>query len=134
MTYQILEFPHFTDVKGTLTPFELGTDFPFPVKRVYTVTGSPGVTRGAHAHQVESEVFVVVSGSVTALVDDGQRSEKIQLDSPKKGILVPQMCWHEFFDFSPDAVLLCFSSTPYLPGADNYITDKATFYEQLKAQ
>lgn len=134
MTYKILDFPHFTDTKGTLTPFELGDDFPFTVQRVYTVTGRPGVTRGAHAHQIESEVFVVVNGSVTALVDDGKRSEKVQLDAPNKGLFVPRMCWHEFFNFSPEAVLLCFSSTPYQPGVHNYITDKATFYQQLKAQ
>ena len=134
MKYKILEFPHFIESRGTLTPFEFDYDFPFPVKRVYTVTGTEGATRGAHAHLKESEVFVVVSGSVTAIIDDGKGSEQIILDEPNKGLYVATMCWHEFVNFSEDAVLLCFSSTHYLPGETNYITDRDEFYNLIKAQ
>jgi len=132
MSYELFDFPHFVDAKGTLTPFEFDEKFPFSVKRVYTVTGVEGVVRGAHAHTQESEVFVCVAGSVTAIVDDGQKSQKIALDHPSKALHVRTMCWHEFEAFSKDAVLLCFSSTHYLPGEQNYISDREEFYERLK--
>ena len=131
MSFEILKFPHFAETRGTLTPFELDSEFPFPVKRVYTVTAPAGQTRGAHAHIQESEVFVAISGTITARVDDGQQKKAIILDHPSKGLYVKTMCWHEFYDFSPDAVLLCFSSTHYLPGAQNYITDHTEFISAL---
>lgn len=134
MRYQIIEFPTFIDTKGTLTPFEFNDAFPFEVKRVYSVTGREGVTRGAHAHLIESEVFVVLTGSVMARVDDGENVAEISLDQPGKALYVKDLCWHEFYDFSENAVLLCFSSTHYLPGESNYITEKSKFYERLKIQ
>mgnify|MGYP001954049438 CR=1 FL=1 len=131
MSYEILKFPHFAESRGTLTPFEFDAEFPFAVKRVYTVTGNAGSIRGAHAHTQESEIFVVVAGSVPPVVDDGETCEEIVLDHPSKALYVQTMCWHEFKDFSPEAVLLCFSSTHYLPGEQNYIIDRDEFYNLI---
>ncbi len=125
--YQILTFPHFEDSRGTLTPFELDANFPFETKRVYLVTGNEKAVRGGHAHKIESEVFVAAKGTITAKVHNGNNEEEIQLDHPSKALLVHKGCWHEFYEFSKDAVMLCFSSTHYLPGEANYITDKDLF-------
>ena len=125
--YEVLEFPFFSDDRGDLIPFELDGTFPFAVKRVYLVTGNEGEVRGGHAHKIEDEVFVAASGCVKALVNDGGGDEEITLDAKNKALLVRKDCWHEFYDFSPDAVMLCFSSTHYLPGEENYIMDKETF-------
>jgi len=131
MSFELLEFPHFTENRGTLTPFEFDDKFPFSVKRVYTVTAPMGQVRGAHAHIQESEVFVAISGTIKARVDDGSGAQEIALNHPSKALYVKTMCWHEFYDFSPGAVLLCFSSTHYLPGEENYITDHAEFRSAL---
>ena len=128
--YQIIDFPHFSDERGTLTPFELDESFPFEVKRVYAVTAADGAVRGGHAHKVESEIFVATSGSITAVVNDGCGDQTIELDAPNKALLVRPGCWHEFTNFSPNAVMLCFSSTHYFPGQENYITDKEAFLAQ----
>ena len=126
--WQLINFPHFIDERGTLTPFELNESFPFSVKRVYTVTASDSsVTRGAHAHLIEEEIFVAVSGQITARVHDGSKETTVLLGKPNQGLLVRQHCWHEFTNFSADAVMLCFSSTHYLPGTQNYLTDKDEF-------
>lgn len=125
-----LEFPHFADQRGTLTPFELDEKFPFTVKRVYVVTAESDQIRGGHAHKVESEVFVAANGTIKALVNDGGDDQTIELDARNKALVVHPGCWHEFYDFSDDAVMLCFSSTHYLPGEENYITDKAEFLTQ----
>lgn len=125
--YSVIDFPHFADLRGTLTPFEFDDTFPFLVKRVYLVTATDNAVRGGHAHKVESEVFVAASGSITATVNDGSGDQIITLNQPNQALLVHPGCWHEFSNFSDNAVMLCFSSTHYLPGEENYITNKATF-------
>ena len=130
--FEILEFPYFSDERGTLTPFEFDDGFPFEVKRVYFVTGKEGGVRGAHAHLIEQEVFVAISGSVTALVNDGSGDQEIILDQPNKALLVRTNCWHEFKDFSSDAVLACFSSTHHMPGEENYVTGKGEFLRKYR--
>lgn len=129
--YKILNFPLFKDFRGSLIPFELNNNFPFAVKRVYLVTANNHAKRGGHAHKIESEMFVAAQGSVKALIHDGTKEEVITLDQQNRGLVVHPYCWHEFYDFSADAVLLCFSSTHYLPGEENYIIDKEVF---LKTQ
>ena len=131
--FEILKFPHFSDERGTLTPFEFDDGFPFEVQRVYFVTGAEGAVRGAHAHLIEQELFVAISGSLTALVNDGSGDQEIILDQPNKALLVRTGCWHEFQNFSPDAVMACFSSTHHMPGEENYVTDKEEFLRKFRA-
>ncbi len=128
--FKILNFPFFSDTRGDLIPFELNEKFPFPVKRVYLVTSKGDQIRGGHSHLIEDELFVAASGSITAIVNDGTGDRKIQLDQKNKALLVRKNCWHEFKNFSPEAVLLCFSSTHYLPGPENYIMSKEEFLRQ----
>jgi len=132
--FKVIDFPHFTDERGGLVPFELDHTFPFAVKRVYLVTANNGQTRGGHAHKMESEVFVAAQGSITALVNDGSGDQTIALNTPNKALLVNTNCWHEFYNFSGDAVLLCFSSTHYTPGEKNYVMDKDQFLSETKTQ
>jgi len=121
-----MEFPFFSDSRGETVPFELDEKFPFPVKRVYVVTGKASAVRGGHAHKKEEELFVCVSGSVTAVIHDGKNERKIILDKKNKGLYIRALCWHEFKNFSPDAVLLAFSST-HFEGRGGYIEDKNEF-------
>ncbi len=124
--WQMIEFPFFSDARGETIPFELDKKFPFPVKRVYVVTGTKDGSRGGHAHKCEEEVFVAVSGAVTAIVNDGSGDKKIVINKKYKGLLVRSGCWHEFRNFSSDAVLLAFSST-HFEGRGGYIEDKEKF-------
>lgn len=128
-SYKIIEFPHFSDSRGETVPFELDENIPFEVKRVYIVTGNKDEVRGGHAHRTEHEVFVCVSGSVKTWVHDGEKGEEIMLDRRNKGIYIPTDCWHEFYEFSADAVLLALSSTHY-DGRNDYIEDKEAFLKK----
>ena len=130
--FEILNFPHFEDKRGTLTPFEFDKNFPFDVKRTYLVTAKEGQKRGGHAHLIEDEIFLASSGSLEVVLHDGEKEHKIVLDNPSKAVLVKKDCWHEFQNFSKDAVMLCFSSTHYLPGEKNYITSKKEFLKNKK--
>lgn len=116
--------PSFREERGTLLPVEFDDHFPFAVQRTYFLKNvPPNTTRGAHCHLLEEEVFVCVAGKCRALIDaDGSGKQEYWLDDSSKAIYVGTEVWHEFDSFSTDAVLLAFSSTHYLPGAQNYVT------------
>ena len=134
MSYKLIDFPVFKDERGSLLPFELEENslIPFSVKRVYLVQANDGQVRGGHAHQQEQELFVAIGGEITALVNDGDGDKEIVLKPNEQGLYVSTMCWHEFTNFSSTASLLCFSSTPYFPGKNNYIMNKKEFLTHQK--
>jgi dTDP-4-dehydrorhamnose 3,5-epimerase-like enzyme len=122
--------PEFSDERGALIPIEFDKDFPIKnVKRVYFLHNTPSnMTRGAHCHFIEEEVFVCIKRKCSApIAQRGTEKKEILLDNPTKAIFVGTKVWHEFIDFSEDAILLCFSSTHYLPGEENYELDYKKF-------
>ncbi len=129
MNWGIITLPKHADSRGWLAPCEF-ENLPFVPVRAYWLHGKPNEMRGQHAHHVEHELFVCLSGSCTAEVEDTRGVATVQLDSPNKGIYIPTYCWHQFQDFSEDCVLLALASTPYMPGDANYITDRTTFRNQ----
>lgn len=123
-----IEFPHHdSSESGKLVPIELESALPFKTKRIYYISAVPvGAVRGAHAHTIEEECFICIRGRCTATVStDGVNMQKIALYQPHVGLYVSKLVWHEFSNFTPDAIMLCISSTPYLP--DNYINNLDDF-------
>ena len=129
--YEILTFPEYYDARGSLVPFEFST-LPFVPQRAYLVTATEGAIRGGHSHAIEQEIFLITNGSAILVLNYGKGDEEIILDTKTKGVLVKTDCWHELKNFSPDAVVLAFSSTPYLPGESNYLTDKDEFLKKFQ--
>jgi dTDP-4-dehydrorhamnose 3,5-epimerase-like enzyme len=129
--FEIINFPKFEDDRGETIPFEFDKKFPFEVKRTYLVTSKNNQIRGGHAHLIEDEVFVAAQGSIKAIINDGSGDQEIILNQKNKALVIRNYCWHEFLEFSDNAVLLCFSSTHYLSGEKNYIMDKEKFLEKL---
>ena len=130
-----IELPlHDERARGKLVPIELDAAIPFEVKRVYYLWNIPtGAVRGAHAHTQEKEFFVCLRGRCAIKVStDGSAPYKIIMNAPNRGIFVDNLVWHEFTDFSPDAILLCLSSTSYMP--DNYINSFEEFAKIAKQQ
>lgn len=130
--YEWFDLTHIVQPKGTTLPIEFDATFPFEVKRIYSITGNKTHLRGGHAHQKEEEVFVCLSGSFKVLLDQGQGPQIFEMNTQNKALWVKTYCWHEFFDFSPDAIMLCISSVHYTPGAENYITNKDDFYTEIQ--
>jgi dTDP-4-dehydrorhamnose 3,5-epimerase-like enzyme len=109
-----INFSPLGDARGSLVALEGDSTIPFPIKRVYYIFGtSTGVARGFHAHKNLKQVAVCVSGKCRLILDNGNVSEEIWMDSPTKGVLIKEMVWREMHDFSDDCVLLVLASEHY---------------------
>lgn len=124
-TVKSIQAPHFI-----MHPAELKDFIDFEVKRFYYITDTTGPT-GAHCHLKENELFVLVQGTCTAVVDRGQGLEEIPM-AMNDAHYVGKYVWHHFKDFSADAVLLAFSSTNYNPDRSDYIEDYEEYLEARK--
>ena len=118
------------DPRGSLTVCDLVGGLPFSAKRFFLVHGVPGnESRGQHAHKSCHQFLLCLSGSVTAMVDDGLKREFIRLDRPGLGLYMPPMTWGTQSNFTQGATLLVIASDLYDP--EDYIRNYQDF---LKAK
>jgi dTDP-4-dehydrorhamnose 3,5-epimerase-like enzyme len=123
---RIVQLKQFLDVTGDLVVAEVADQLPFVASRVFMISGVPeGQPRGIHAHRECAQFLICVSGSVLAMVDNGDRREVLLLDSPARGLYMPPMTWGTQYDYSSDAVLLVLASHNY--DAGDYIHDYEEF-------
>lgn len=116
----------FGDSRGALTVGEFNRDIPFEVKRYFAIFDVPAEkVRGEHAHRACHQFLVCIKGCCAVVVDDGKSRREILLDAPEKGLHLPPLTWGTQYKYSPDAVLLVFTSDYY--DKDDYIADYATF-------
>lgn len=116
--------------KMTMSPLELKEYIDFEVKRVYFITNlKDGI--GKHCHHDEKELFVMIKGSCVATIDQGRGFEKIKMEAPTDAIYVGNYIWHQFDEFSEDAILLALSSTNYNPDRTDYIEDYDEYLRYL---
>jgi uncharacterized cupin superfamily protein len=111
-TYSIAEFKDFID---------------FEAKRIYFIQDCKQPT-GQHCHKVEKELFVMIKGKCTAVIDRGNGKEDVVFNSPGEALYAGNYVWHGFKDFSADAVLLAVSSTNFIEDRSDYIED----YEEYR--
>lgn len=128
--YKVFTLKNIQAPNFLMTPLELKDYIDFEVKRVYFIRDPQGPKlTGAHCHRVEeNELFVMLAGSCTAVLDDGHGLEEVKMEAPKSALYVPKMVWHHFKDLSDDAVLLAITSTNYNPNRSDYCED----YEEFK--
>ncbi|MFF2480875.1 sugar 3,4-ketoisomerase [Paenibacillus sp. NPDC058071] len=128
LSSKIIEVNVLGDDRGQLTVVEENKTIPFEMKRVFYIYGTvEGVRRGFHAHYKTRQALICVSGSCSIHLDNTERKEEVQLDSPNKVLILEPNDWHEMYDFSPDCVLLVLASHLYDP--DDYIRDYSKFLE-----
>jgi dTDP-4-dehydrorhamnose 3,5-epimerase-like enzyme len=102
------------------------TTIPFPIQRVYYITGtSGGALRGRHAHKTLRQAIFCVNGSFELELDDGKQTTSVCLDTPYQGIYMGPYVWHVMRSFSPECVILVLASAPY--DESDYIRDYAEF-------
>ena len=128
--YKVFTLKNIQAPNFLMTPLELKDYINFEVKRVYFICKpqGPKIT-GAHCHIAEEdELFVMMAGTCTAVVDDGHGLEEIKLVGPTHALAVPRLVWHHFKDISDDAVLVAITSTNYTPNRADYCEN----YEDFK--
>ncbi len=108
------------DPKFIMSPVELKDYIDFEVKRVYFISQTQKDS-GAHCHKIEKEFFILVQGTCEAIIDCGSGQERLPMIAPTSAVYVSNYVWHQFVNFSPDAILLALSSTNYNPTREDYI-------------
>lgn len=116
--------------KATYSFAELKDFIDFEVKRLYYIQKCKEAT-GQHCHKIEKEIFILASGTCTAVIDRGQGKEEIPMSGPGDAIYVGNYVWHGFKDFSADALLIALSSTNYSPDRSDYIEDYEVYKQQV---
>lgn len=125
--------PIITDIRGSISVGEAGSNLPFLPKRYFTVFNVPSrEVRGEHAHRTCHQLLTCLKGQVTLVVDDGANREEAILDSPSIGVYIPPMVWAVQFRYSPDAVLLVLASEAYDPA--DYIREYDEFLNLTRNQ
>jgi mannose-6-phosphate isomerase-like protein (cupin superfamily) len=122
-------------VKGRDNMYELfeidqATYVDFDIKRIYYLTDLHGPT-GQHCHYIEKELFVMATGSCTAIIDRGYGKEEMPMVQGQ-AIYVGNQVWHGFKDFSSDAMLMAVSSTKHNPDRSDYLEDYDQYLEYIK--
>jgi hypothetical protein len=107
---------------GQLVVFHQGVEVPFPILRIYYLTG---VLPGANLKY--RQVMIPISGSFSVTIDDGERKETFRLSSPAEGLFIPEKTWRTVHDFTSDAICLVICSEAYDPL--DYIKDYGKFIQ-----
>ncbi|MBT3418913.1 MAG: FdtA/QdtA family cupin domain-containing protein [Candidatus Magasanikbacteria bacterium] len=128
--FEMVEIKKIPTEKFIMSPVELKEYIDFDVKRVYFIT-QPNSDTGSHCHLQEKEFFILINGTCTAVIDQGNGLEEFKMEGPTSGLYVANYVWHHFKDFSEGSVLLALSSTNYNPNRSDYIED---YDEYLKVR
>jgi dTDP-4-dehydrorhamnose 3,5-epimerase-like enzyme len=130
---RLIELPHFSDERGSLSVVEAEKAFPFPIRRVFWLYGIQNEKgRGGHAHDENTEFIIPVAGSFSIWLDDGQTRVKLLMDKPNIGVIVPPMTWSYLVDFQPETVCLVLATHPYSP--PGYIYDYRDFLKRTQCE
>ena len=125
-SYELYNFKTLGDDRGSLISIEEGYNAPFDIKRVYYIFDTKkGVERGFHAHINLKQMAIVVKGSCTFVIDDGNKRVDIKLTTPNEGLFMEGLLWREMKDFSSDCVLIVLASEHY--DENDYIRDYSNF-------
>lgn len=125
--FEFFTLPAFDDYKGSLVPFEFKEYINWVPQRVYYTFNNSG-SRGGHAHRFEKEFFICPRGQITVKLHNGKEWYIEHLNGPTTAVRVDNMVWHEFTDFTDDAILLAVSSTNY--DEADYIRDFDKFLKE----
>jgi dTDP-4-dehydrorhamnose 3,5-epimerase-like enzyme len=129
MKIQIIDLPKIIDPRGNLSVIE-GNTLPFPIKRVYFLYDVPsGAERGGHAHVDQKEFLIATSVSFDVILNDGFSIEKVTLNKPNQGLLIPEGVWRELQNFCSGAVCLVIASDVY--DEADYIRDYSDFLKSV---
>ncbi len=126
-----ISVPSAKDARGQVNFLELGKGLDFqPVRLFWLHHIAPGQWRGRHGHRESKLVFIPVSGSCRAHLDDGTFKETVPLDDPTKALYVAPWVWHELTDFAAGTAIMIIASSFY--DEAEYLRDYEVFKREVK--
>jgi carbonic anhydrase/acetyltransferase-like protein (isoleucine patch superfamily) len=127
----LTRLPEFLDLRGSLSVIQQDAGLAYAPRRVFfTYDIANRRIRGSHAHRTLHETLIVVGGSATIVVDDGDNRKQVRLDSPSLALHCPPMLWLTQYDYSPGATLVVLASDGY--DEADYIREYDTFLNELR--
>ena len=82
MKSRLITLPKIEDPRGNLSVIEKN-NIPFPIRRVYFLYDVPsGAELGGHAHKVQKEFIIAVSGCFDVVLKDGKSQTFFQMNMP----------------------------------------------------
>jgi dTDP-4-dehydrorhamnose 3,5-epimerase-like enzyme len=107
------------DPRGALTVVEFNTAVPFPVARLFYVSGVPaGLSRGGHAHYRCSQYLICQAGRLGIALADGDRERRLELSAGQAMLVEPGIFATQTY-LDDASVLLVLCDRPY--EAEDYI-------------
>ena len=95
----------YSDHRGSLMPFEIGTNLPFPMRRFFCINVvEPGITRAEHCSSAE-ELLVVLCGAAECDADNGAATASVRLQAGATALWVRPGVWIRLRDFLPNSVI-----------------------------
>ena len=128
---RLVELPTFVDERGSVSVIEWEGVLPFQPRRLYYLHHlAHGTRRGGHAHWIDQEVILALSGRFIVATDDGSSRREHLLDQPNIGLHIPSLIWHQLHSFSAGAVCAVLASEPY--NEQDYIRDYDRFLKDSR--
>jgi len=125
-----IKFPTHIDERGQLSVVELNNYIDWVPRRIYYLTDVK-MDRGGHAVRGEKKIYICMQGTMTAKMHDGDKWQEFKMKGPDDALIINEMCWREFTDFSEGSVLMAISSVNY--EKDKYIFDMDQFLLESKS-
>jgi dTDP-4-dehydrorhamnose 3,5-epimerase-like enzyme len=116
---RIDKLPVMRDARGSLTAIDFAKQVPFPVARLFYVSGVPaGMSRGGHAHRRCNQYMICQAGRLLVAIADGADERSIELSAGQAVLIEPGIfATQTYLDGDSACLVLC--DRPY--EADDYI-------------
>ena len=110
---------------GVLHVLEATQRLPFPVERVFTVSGMlAGARRGGHANWIVSECVVCVQGALEVQLMSVAGEATFRLTGSSSGLLVPPGTWIDLIALEDGTTYIVLADHTYEQSAPHYDWDR----------
>lgn len=122
--------PVMRDARGALTVVDFGKSVPFPVARLFYISGVPaGMSRGGHAHYRCKQFMICQSGRLLVDLADGVHQRSLELSAGQAILIEPGIfATQTYLDGNSASLVLC--DRPY--EAEDYIHGMEAFMKYCR--
>ena len=108
--FRKIQLPEIIDQRGSLSFLESNNHIPFDIKSTSIITDLCNYKNSNELKKKNNEFLVVLLGSLTVKVVNGNLDEIFILNKPDIGLYIPRKLESNFIKFSPNAILLVVSA------------------------